>query len=113
MLRADSTVGTGAHLARPIALVGNRRARIRGCRQRYHGCQKGNRKNGFGKDRRHRLLLCHSKSAPRALLQTSSPTFVGQLLNHGEVKAKNRAVSNTVIEAASRLFVDASTDERS
>jgi hypothetical protein len=43
----------------------------------------------------------------------SSETFVGRLLNHGEVKAKNRAASKTVADAASRLFVAASTDEGS
>jgi hypothetical protein len=111
VLCADSTVGTGAHLARPIALVGNRRTRIRGCRHRYQRCQKGNGKNGFGKHRRHCLLLCHLKSAPCALLQTSSQTFVGRLLNHGEVKTKNRGDAKTAVDAASRLLVAASANE--
>ena len=94
MLRADGTVGAGAHFARPIAPVGNRRTRIRCCRHRYQRCQKGNRKNGFGKNRLHCLLLCHLKSAPCALLQTSSQTFVGRLLDHGEVKTKNEPLQS-------------------
>src|SRR5258708_2956656 len=93
MLRGDGMVGAGPPLARPITLVGDRRARIRGCRHRYQRGQKGNRENGLRKLRRHCLLLCHSKGAPCALLQMSSELFVGRLHDHSEVKTEKKIES--------------------
>src|SRR5260370_15767853 len=57
MLRGDGMLVAGPHLARSITLVGDRRARIRGCGHRNQRCQEGNRKKSFGKLRWHCLLL--------------------------------------------------------